>query len=542
MSEAILKEKYEKVLKENTLQASTILKLTEEKKEQANRIELLEVYLDWFRRVLFSHKSEKRHEKTVVEGLPLFSASESDTEEETSSEKETVVPAHTRKKRRGKKKDLGDNGDSGLRFDSNVEIQEEEIYPDEISGLGEDEYEIIGFEVSDHLATRESKNYIQRRKYYKVKLKEKNNIVKSPVIPPIFPRSYLAVSFLVDMIIEKCLYSIPLYRQHQRLTREGIYLSRSTLIGNFIRVSQLLEPVFDAQRVSVLLSKILAIDESPMKVGVDKILHKMKQGYVWAMYGDKDELIYEYNQSRAAYVLKELLDSIFRGILITDGYSAYKCYIAGLEEADLGASVEHASCWVHARRKFVELEKSRPREYRVAIDLIGKLYKIESELREKNSSSAEVYSRRQQESSKVVDEYFNWLRSYDGKTVIATSDVLRLALSYSLEREASMRVFLRDPKLQLDTNHLEREIRPIAIGRKNWLFCWTEVGAKSLCVYQSLIRTCLLHGVNPRHYLVDVLEQISSSKGTIQDFSDFTPRLWKENNTQQWTQPLAKAA
>ena len=204
--------------------------------------------------------------------------------------------------------------------------------------------------------------------------------------------------------------------------------------------------------------------------------------------------------------------------------------------------MEHASCWVHARRKFVELEKSRPREYRVAIDLIGKLYKIESELREKNSSSAEVYSRRQQESSKVVDEYFNWIRSYDGKTVIATSDVLRLALSYSLEREASMRIFLRDPKLQLDTNHLEREIRPIAIGRKNWLFCWTEVGAKSLCVYQSLIRTCLLHGVNPRHYLVDVLEQISRSKGTIEDFSDFTPRLRKENNTQQWTQPLAKAA
>ena len=91
--------------------------------------------------------------------------------------------------------------------------------------------------------------------------------------------------------------------------------------------------------------------------------------------------------------------------------------------------------------------------------------------------------------SKKVDEYFNWIQNNEGKTVIATCDVLRLALSYSLEREASMRVFLRDPTLQLDTNHLEREIRPIAIGRKNWLFCWTEVGAKSLCVYQSLIRT-----------------------------------------------------
>ena len=273
-----------------------------------------------------------------------------------------------------------------------------------------------------------------------------------------------------------------------------------------------------------------------MKVGVDKIKHKMKQGYVWAMYGDKNELIYEYNQSRAAYVLKELLDIIFRGTLLTDGYRAYKCCIAGLEEAYIGA---HASCWVHARRKFVELEKSRPREYRVAIDLISKLYKIKSELRENNSSSAEVYSRRQQKSSKVVDEYFNWIRNYDGKTVIATCDVLRLALSYSLEREASMRVFLRDPKLQLDTNHLEREIRPIAIGRKNWLFYWTEVGAKSLCIFQSLIRTCLLH---PRHCLVDVLEEIAKSKGTIEDYSDFTPRLWKENNTQQWTQPLAKAA
>jgi hypothetical protein len=129
----------------------------------------------------------------------------------------------------------------------------------------------------------------------------------------------------------------------------------------------------------------------------------------------------------------------------------------------------------------------------------------------------------------AVDAYFSWLRDFNGKPILATNNKLRLAIKYSLEREESMRVFLRSPELQLDTNHLEQKIRPIAIGRKNWMFCWTEVGAESLCMAQSLVRTCLLQDVNPRQYLIDILQRLTLERSEDEDISDLIPRLWKED-------------
>ena len=483
---------YDLLVKQNTelLEAIKELQLTNEE---------LQGRVDWFTRQVFGEKSEKHHSDKNLEPLPLFGQLEESCTESSPPETTEVKP-HSRKKR-GKTQDLGDNSDSGLRFDDGVEIVEEEFYPDEVKELPAENYEVIGKEISDRLASKPSRNFVHRRIFYKVKLKDSSKLNKQAVPKQVFDRSYLSASFLVDMILDKCLYSLPLHRQHQRLKLDGIHLSRGALTDNFIKACMLLSPVAEAQMFSVLLSRVLAIDETPIKVGVDKAKHKMKKGYIWPVYGERNEICYHYHRSRGACVLRELIPE-FRGVVLSDGHSAYSSYAKGLKDASLSPLVEQASCWVHARRKFVELENLRPEEYKCAIELIGRLYKIESDCG--SNKHDVVLSNRRKLSLPVVDEYFDWLKSFNGKPILATNGKLRNAVFYSLEREESLRLFLKNPKVALDTNHVEREIRTFTIGRKNWMFC---------CVPQGCIN-CLGQAVRRMHKAVEKM-MVGPSESTV---------------------------
>ena len=126
----------------------------------------------------------------------------------------------------------------------------------------------------------------------------------------------------------------------------------------------------------------------------------------------------------------------------------------------------------------------------------------------------------------IVDEFYQWCTIQMGRPDLVPTDSLRKAVQYMLKREPAMRVFLEDPAIPLDTNHLERTIRSIAMGRRSWLFCWTELGAEYVSVIQSLISTCKLHSINPYHYLVDVLQRVSIHPARL--VHELTPRLWKE--------------
>lgn len=524
---------YEKLAKDYAVIESRNSELVAENAKLKESLASMQSRLDWFSRQVLGKTSEKHHPANI-EQLPLFSQQEVEVREVEGKE----VGGYTRKKR-GSTQALGDNTDSGLRFDEGVEIVVEDIYPKEVKGLDKDAYIELEPEISDRLASRISKTFVHRRVFHKIKLKETNRvdssestanlpaIIKAPVPAQVLSRSYMSVSFVADMLLDKCLYSIPICRQHKRLSYDGIHLARGTLTQNFIKGCALLERVVEAQSFSILAGRNLAIDETPVRVGVNKAKHKMNKAYIWPVYGESDEIVFHYNKSRAAAVISEIIGS-FSGTILSDGYSAYESYAKGVAESALDEQeVTLANCWVHARRKFVKLEKSRPDDYSKAIELIYPLFEIEGSL--KGESEEAIYRKRQSESLPVVDEYFAWLRSFSGQAVVATHRDLRLAISYSLEREEAMRVFLRDPKVQLDTNYLERQIRTWAIGRKNWLFCWTEVGAQSLCFAQSLICTCLLHGVSPRVYLIDVLQRLALERGADDDVSDLIPRLWKDS-------------
>ena len=223
--------------------------------------------------------------------------------------------------------------------------------------------------------------------------------------------------------------------------------------------------------------------------------------------------MFTYSDSRGRQQIEKIVKEQFSGTLVTDGYAAYARYVQKTE------GITHAQCWIHARRKFAEADNQE------ALDIIGRLYALEDRIREQNLSGEKKRDYRLTHSKPVVDKFFAWCREQCQRDDLTPKNLLTTALKYAMHREDALRVFLEDPEVPPDTNHLEREIRPIALGRRNWLFCWTELGAEHVGLIQSLISTCKLHDIHPYTYLIDVLQRISLHPASKVD--ELTPRVWK---------------
>jgi transposase len=488
--------------------------LTERNRELLERNEEMKVELEWYKNQLFGERSEKR---LAVSDPRQLSLGEQFTDSKPPAP-EVTVKEYKRKKRR-KEPLEGSPDDSGLRFDPSVPVEEIEVPNAEIEGLSEDEYEVIGEKVTYRLAQRQGPYVVLKYVRKVVKLKERQELSTPAAPPAVLEKSYADVSFLVGILLDKFLYHMPLYRQHQRLLASGVKLSRATLTNYAHRTISLLEPIYHALLSSILQSEVLLMDETPVKAGRAS-KGKMKKGYFWPMYGDKDEIVFPFAASRAQKVVREALSG-YTGLLVTDGYRVYERYCEKIN------SVIHAQCWVHARRYFVKAQGREQALSAEALDFIGKLYEIEAAIAEKNLKDPEKLVYRIEHSKPIVDEFFLWLKSTFETQVLLPSNPFTKAASYTLERESALRVFLQFPNVPLDTNEVERELRPIPMGRKNWLFCWTELGARYVGIIQSLIQSCRLQGIDPYTYLVDVLQRIDTHPA--RDTYLLIPRLWKEN-------------
>ena len=411
--------------------------------------------------------------------------------------------------------------DKGLRFDPTVPIKTIRLPVLELNGLSADQYEIIDVNKTYRLAQRPASYVVLCYEQPVVKIKESQQIVSAIMTMNVLEKSVADVGFLVGLLVDKFAYHLPLYRQHQRLTAAGITLSRATLTNLVRQAIMLLEPIVDAQRDSVLQSRVLAMDETPGKVGKSKKRRAtMHQGYYWPMYGDKDEIVFTYSASRARRVIEELLSEQFTGTLLSDGYSAYASYIAKTADAT------HAQCWAHTRRQFFEARNDEPVLADEMLQRIGSLYKIEDEINEANLESEAKRDYRLTHSKPVVDGIVQRVQEQlQINTFLPTSPFTK-ALNYLLSRTVELRVFLTEPDVQLDTNHVERALRCIPMGRKNWLFSWTELGAQHIAIIQSLITTCKLHNIDPYVYLTDVLQRVAVHPNNA--IEQLTPRLWKQ--------------
>ncbi len=485
------------------------------------QLQVMQRQLDWFKKQLFGPKSEKQ-----VYDLPeqdsLFQPNEAPIPEKPPADEKRTVKAYQRGTGKKQRDDDCLNG-TGLRFTADVPVEVIEHLPPELTGPDADQYDIIGTKTTYRLAQRASSYVVLKCERPVFRRKGTEKPVTTPAPFNVLDNSLADVSLLAGLLVDKFQFHLPLYRQHQRIQQAGITVSRSTLTHLVKRAIDLLRPIVDAQTDNVLRSRVLAMDETPIKAGhqgrAGPQKGKMKAGWFWPLYGDADEVVFTYSNSRGRAHIEDVLSDSFSGTLISDGYAAYARYAAAQE------SVTHAQCWAHGRRYFIEAQKDHPEAVTEALQRIGVLYQHEDAIKAQGLTGEKKRQYRLVHSKPVVSDFFQWCRDQLAQGGLVPSDPLTKALNYMLNRETSLTVFLEDPDVHPDTNHLERALRPIPLGKKNWLFCWTELGAEHLGIIQSLISTCKLHDVTPYTYLVDVLQRISQHPAS--DVADLTPRCWK---------------
>lgn len=472
--------------------------------------------VDWFRRQLFGSKSERRLRETDRQQLTL-----GEIHRETEVEKPAIEVAAHRRRRTDPIDSSSEDG--GMRFDPSVPVQEIAVANPEMEGKDLADYEVVSEKVTCRLAQRPG-SYVVLRYVRKVYKRREDGAFSCPPAPPaVLEKSCADVSFLAGLLIDKFCYHMPLYRQHQRLRAAGVHLARSTLTNLVHRTADLLAPVYEAQLRSILESKVLAMDETPIKAGRKEKKPpgrgEMRTAYFWPIYGDRGEIAFPFARTRGSEVVRQALKD-YVGVLLSDGYQVYDRY------AEAVNGVVHAQCWAHTRRQFVEAESAEPVRAREVVDTIGEVYDAEVAIRRKSSPPEKVLAMRAEQVRPIVDRFFESLRAVVREAIWLPTNPFTKAANYALSREKSLRVFLEYPDVPLDTDHLERAIRPIALGRKNWMFCWTEVGAEYVGVIQSLISTCRVHGIDPYTYLVDVLLRIDTH--LAREVEWLTPRLWRE--------------
>jgi len=473
---------------------------------------------DWLKRQLFGSKSEKR-----VEPNPYQMAL---GEEFTPPED---MPDVRPKQKISYERGVGPKvrpedcvTESGLRFDDTVPVKTIRLPVLGMDGLSEEDYELIDIKKTYRLAQRPASYVVLCYEQPVIKLKQSEEIRSAIMVMNVLDRSVSDVSFLVGMLIDKFQYHLPLYRQHQRLSAAGITLSRATLTNLTRRAIELLVPIVDAQRDSVLQSRVLAMDETPTRVGKSKKSKgKMHQGYYWPIFGDRDEIVFTYSESRARRVIEQILNDSFTGTLVSDGYSAYASYVARTDD------ITHAQCWVHTRRQFFDAKDDEPVLAEEMMERMAALFSFEQECKTQGLEGEAKLKHRLEYSKPVVDGIIERVTDLLQQRAFLPSAPFTKALGYLHSRTMELRVFLENPDVPLDTNHLERALRPIPMGRKNWLFSWSELGAQHVGVIQSLICTCKLQGSDPYVYLTDVLQRISIHPN--KDIDQLTPRLWKQH-------------
>jgi transposase len=480
----------------------------------------LKAQFEWLRRQLFGTKSETRH-GVPVEQIALFNGQVAGTAEHAPT---ITVPAHERQKWRSGE----EVNDTGLRFGPEVPLKEITLSCAELQGPDADRYEIIDYKTSLRLARQPGSHVVL--KYLRPVLRDKAAagagapaLITAPAPLGVLDHAQVDVSFLAGALVDKFVYHVPLYRQHQRLADEGIVLSRSTLDKWVRDAIALLEPVARAVRVAILAGSRLKVDETPIRAGRTKAATgqgKMKQGWLWPILGEHGDIAFYYAASRAGSVLKEVLGESWRGTLQTDGYHVYANYAAGLPEC------VHALCWAHTRRAFLKAESADPQAVAQALEMIRALYAIERELAQAGADEATILDTRKTRSEPIVDRFFEWVSVEIGKPELLPSSALARALGYAREREQGLRKYLGDAWLALDTNDLERALRVIPMGKKNWLFCTTEFGAQQVATIQTLLATCRAHGVDAYTYLVDVLLRINQHPASR--LNELAPRVWAE--------------
>ena len=342
-----------------------------------------------------------------------------------------------------------------------------------------------------------------------------SNLIKATVPEPVIRNSIASPSAVAHIMHQKYAMHVPLYRQEQDWLRQGVSLSRQTMANWVIQSSQdWLEPLYERLRLQLLNHEVLHADETVCQVLKEPGKKANTNSYMWLYRTSGDTprpiVLYEYQPTRSSSHPKRFLDE-WKGYLNADGYSGYH---------NLPSTITVVGCWVHMRRKFEEALKSLPEaerkssSAREAICRIAKLFHLEDLWQ--NLPTDERQKLRLAQSKPLADEFLSWLNSLKG---ILPKMAMGRAIKYANDQRRWLDNFWLDGRLELSNNRAENSIRPFVLGRKNWLFCNSQKGAKASSVVYSIIETAKANGLKPFEYLNFLLETLpNTTSGQIDNF------------------------
>jgi len=506
----------------NASQAETIKRLTDQNESLQSRIKELTAQVAWLNRQLFGRKSEKL---TVIDpNYPdLFAGMLPENAQQITEAHDEAVEkiVKTREERRQEKKNR-------VMMEDLPVLEQVILTPD---NLDKNLYKKIGEEVTRIVEHKPGQLYI--KEIIREKWGLKDNTATAPkgmsgvlIAPmPLLPiyKGIAGASLLAEILLQKYEYHMPYYRQIKQYSHLGMKgLTESTVDGWFKQTMELLRPLYEVLKAEVMKAGYVQADETTTPV-MNKDTHKAAKEYLWMVRAVMERLVlFHYDQgSRAGAVIEELANRYnFKGYLQCDGFAGYETAFKTNPDVWL------VNCMVHIRRHLEQALDENRQMAEHGLAEIQHLYRIEHMCDDAQMSFDERKAKRQELARPIMEAMKLWMET-EGVKYSENSQIGK-AITYAYTRWDNMMRYLEDGRLLLDNNLAENEIRPITLGRKNYLFCGNHEAAQNMAVVCSLLATCRNHDVNPRLYLNDVISQMPYyAKAKTEELVQLLPHKWK---------------
>lgn len=379
----------------------------------------------------------------------------------------------------------------------------------------------IGEEVTEELEYTPARFYIKRyiRPKYAPKNKEGVFIGQLPTRP--IDKGIAGAGLLASILVDKNVDHLPLYRQEQRFKREKIPIASSTLEGWVRQSLELIDILYQKLLKETIAKGYIQADESTIKVQDRTKKGKCHLGYYWVYHDPIDKtVLFDYQPGRSIKAANKVLKN-FKGYLQTDGYTAYENF--GNKE-----EVTHLFCWAHARREFEKALDNDKERASKALLYIQELYKVEAVAREQGMTAEDRKKLRLDKSLPILKDFGKWIKQELLSGELLPQSPIAKAINYSLKRWSGLNAYLYDGILEIDNNLVENAIRPLALGRKNYLFAGSHKAAQRAASIYSFFAICKKHEVNPYQWLKYTLENILDTKAS--ELDKLYPQNFKENS------------
>ena len=467
--------------------------------------------LEQLRRMIFGSKRERFVSNIDINQLRIeFDPMAAEIETEVKAERKKIRVEYERKK--PKKEHHG-----RMALPAHLPVVETIIEPTEdTTGMV-----CIGNDVTEELDYTPATLHINRiiRPKYMTAEDEKGSQhqVIAELNRPI-PRCIASAALLSMIFTDKYVYHLPLYRILQRINKMGVTIPSSTMESWVKLGAELIRSLFAVHRLYVFSEIYQMIDESPIKVQDRDKPGACHQGYMWVRYGPLSKsALFEYYKSRSTKGPIDDLSS-FKGYIQTDGYSGYT-YLASLQ------GITHLSCWAHARRYFDKALQNDQQRAGHVMKLIQLLYANEALAREAEMSHDERHALRLEKSLPIINEIGAYI--YQHKSLVTPLSPIGKAFEYCSNRWTSLQNYLTNGMLEIDSNLVENSIRPLALGRKNYLFAGSHEAAQNIAMFYSFFATCKSHDIDPQKWLTYVIKNINDTKTSR--LKDLLPQFIDQN-------------